>query len=66
MGLSGDWIVPEPSLRAWDHLCLDPPLQLRVDGGHLALHEHEREFGAAIRRAVEHLLGHAPTRPAAG
>jgi surfactin synthase thioesterase subunit len=57
VGLRGDWIVPEPSLRAWDDLCLEPPLQLRVDGGHLALHEHEREFGETVKAAVEHLLG---------
>jgi surfactin synthase thioesterase subunit/3-oxoacyl-(acyl-carrier-protein) synthase len=65
VGMREDWIVPEPSLRAWDDLCLDPPLQLRVDGGHLALHERQREFGTAIRRAVEHVLNrtatHAPT-----
>ncbi|HEV2088862.1 MAG TPA: alpha/beta fold hydrolase, partial [Cryptosporangiaceae bacterium] len=67
VGLRGDWVVPEPSLRAWDDLCLDPPLQLRVNGGHLALHEREREFGEAVRGAVEHLLwlgrpaAHPPT-----
>jgi surfactin synthase thioesterase subunit len=59
VGLRGDWVVPEPSLRAWDDLSVDRPLQLRVDGGHLALHEREREFGEAIRRALEHVLDRA-------
>ena len=56
IGLRGDWVVPEPSLRAWDELFRDPPLQLRVNGGHLALHEREREFGTAVRGALGHLL----------
>ncbi|GIF62782.1 hypothetical protein Ais01nite_08170 [Asanoa ishikariensis] len=63
VGLRGDWIVPEPSLRAWDDLFRDPPLQLRVDGGHLALHEREQEFGATVHDAVEHLLGETVRRP---
>jgi len=57
IGFDADWIAPEPALRAWHGLCLRPPLQLRVDGGHLALHEREREFGEAVRTAVDHVLG---------
>jgi len=57
VGLRSDWLVPEPSLRAWDDLCRRPPLHLRVDGGHLALHEREREFGEAVGAAVTHVLG---------
>ena len=49
--------MPEPALRAWDDLCLDPPLHLRIDGGHLALHENEQEFGHAVHSALVHLLG---------
>src|SRR5690606_12382069 len=26
VGMRGDWVVPEPSLRGWDDLCVDPPL----------------------------------------
>ncbi|MEV4534077.1 thioesterase domain-containing protein [Asanoa sp. NPDC049518] len=63
VGLRGDWIVPEPSLRAWDDLFRDPPLQLRVDGGHLALHEREQEFGVTVHDAVEHLLAETVRRP---
>ncbi len=57
VGLRCDWLVPEPSLRAWDDVCRYPPLHLRVDGGHLALHEREREFGEAVGAAVAHVLG---------
>jgi surfactin synthase thioesterase subunit len=56
MGFREDWLVPEPSLRAWNEICHRPPLQLRVDGGHLAVHEHEREFGEAVGAGVERLL----------
>ena len=57
VGFRGDWLVPEPSLRAWDEVCRYPPLHRRVDGGHLALHEREREFGEAVRAGVDHILG---------
>lgn len=56
IGFSQDWLVPEPTLRAWDAVCQRPPLHLRIDGGHLAVHEHEREFGAAVRAGVSHVL----------
>lgn len=57
LGFGADWLVPEPTLRAWDELFQHPPLHLRIDGGHLAVHEQEPEFGAAVRAGVEHVLG---------
>jgi acyl transferase domain-containing protein/surfactin synthase thioesterase subunit len=57
IGLRSDPLVPEPSLRAWDDVCAHPPRHLRVDGGHLAIHEREREFGEAVGCAVAHVLG---------
>jgi surfactin synthase thioesterase subunit len=57
VGFHADWLVPEPALRAWDELCHYPPLHRRFDGGHLALHEREREFGEAVRAGVDHVLG---------
>ncbi len=64
VGFGADWLVPEPTLRAWDEVCHDPPLHLRVDGGHLTVHDHEREFGAAVRTGVEHVLAAGdPMRP---
>ena len=56
IGFDADCLVPEPTLRAWDDVCQHPPLHLRIDGGHLAVHDHEREFGAAVRAGVEHVL----------
>jgi surfactin synthase thioesterase subunit len=56
IGFGVDWLVPEPTLRAWDEVCQHPPLHLRIDGGHLTVHDHEREFGAAVRAGVEHVL----------
>jgi surfactin synthase thioesterase subunit len=56
VGFRSDWLVPEPSLRAWDGLLADPPRHLRIDGGHLALHEREDAFGAVIATALVHLL----------
>lgn len=60
VGFDADWLVPEPALRAWDELCHHPPLHCRVDGGHLALHDREREFGEAVRAGVDHVLGLEP------
>ena len=63
VGFASDWLVPEPSLRAWDEVCADPPLHLRADGGHLAIHERPDAFGAAVATAVAHvLLPRAATR----
>jgi surfactin synthase thioesterase subunit len=56
VGFRSDWLAPEPSLRAWNEICDRPPLQLRIDGGHLAVHEHEREFGEAVGAGVQWLL----------
>lgn len=64
VGFRSDWLVTEPSLRAWDDLLACPPLHLRVGGGHLALHERPDEFGAAIATAVAETVGVAATRPA--
>lgn len=52
VGFDADWLVPEPSLRAWDDVCADPPLHRRVAGPHLAMHEQEAEFGAAVAAGV--------------
>jgi surfactin synthase thioesterase subunit len=64
IGFRSDWLVPEPSLRAWDTVCRDPPLHVRLDGGHLAIHDREAEFAAAVGAAVERVLAiparHAP------
>jgi surfactin synthase thioesterase subunit len=54
IGFDADWLAPEPALRAWGDLCQRPPLQLRVDGGHLAMHEREREFGEAVLAGIDH------------
>jgi surfactin synthase thioesterase subunit len=54
IGFDADWLVPEPSLRAWDDVCADPPLHRRVVGPHLAMHEQEAEFGAAVAAGVAH------------
>lgn len=56
IGFGSDWLVPEPALRAWDEVFRERPLHLRIDGGHLAVHENAREFGAAVRSGVEHVL----------
>ncbi len=64
IGFDADWVVPEPTLRAWDEVCADPPLQLRVPGPHLALHEREAEFGAAVAAGVAHARAAAPAGPA--
>jgi len=66
VGFDADWIVPEPSLRAWADLFAQPPLHRRVVGGHLAIHEKEREFGEAVRAGVDHVLGHADRPVPAG
>ena len=58
IGFGADWLVPEPALRAWDEVLRGRPLHLRIAGGHLAVHEHAREFGAAVRTGVEHVLAH--------
>jgi surfactin synthase thioesterase subunit len=58
VGLSEDWLVPEPSLRAWEELVSTPPLQVRIDGGHLAVTEKPQDFGAAIHAALRDLLEH--------
>jgi surfactin synthase thioesterase subunit len=65
VGFDADWMVPEPSLRAWAEVFAHPPLQRRVVGGHLGMHEREREFGEAVRAGVDHVLGHAhrPVKP---
>jgi surfactin synthase thioesterase subunit len=57
VGFSADWVVPEPSLRAWDALCTRPPLHRRMEGGHLAMHEREQAFGEVVRDALDHVLG---------
>jgi surfactin synthase thioesterase subunit len=57
VGFRQDWLVPEPSLRAWDAVCRHPPLHLRIDGGHLAVHEREVEFGEAVRTGVAYVIG---------
>lgn len=62
VGFRSDWLVPEPALRAWDDICVDPPLHLRTDGGHLAVHECAEAFGAAVAAALEHVQHAAPTR----
>lgn len=54
IGFDGDWLVPEPSLRAWDEVCAQP-LQRRVEGGHLALHDDEEAFGAAVAGGLAHV-----------
>jgi surfactin synthase thioesterase subunit len=64
VGFRSDWLVTEPSLRAWDDLIADPPLHLRTGGGHLALHERQDEFGAAIATAVTEIVGDPVSRPA--
>lgn len=56
VGFSADWVVPEPTLRAWDGLFSRPPLHRRMEGGHLAMHEREQEFGDLVRDAVDHVL----------
>jgi ribosome-associated translation inhibitor RaiA len=35
-----------------------PPLQVRIDGGHLAVNEKPQDFGAAIDAALRDLLDH--------
>jgi surfactin synthase thioesterase subunit/acyl transferase domain-containing protein len=58
VGLSEDWLVPEPSLRAWEELVRTPPSHVRIDGGHLAVAEKPQDFGAAIHAALADLLEH--------
>jgi surfactin synthase thioesterase subunit len=61
LGFTGDWLAPEPSLRAWDRARLAcAPLHLRIDGGHLAVHERERDFADAVRLGLDHVLGAGP------
>lgn len=62
IGFGEDWLVPEPALRAWDAVCQHPPLHLRIGGGHLAVHEHEHEFGAAVRAGVSYVLANPSSR----
>ncbi|MYW69876.1 alpha/beta fold hydrolase [Streptomyces sp. SID8379] len=54
VGFDSDWLVPEPTLRAWEDVCTHP-LQSRVKGSHLALHEDESAFGAAVAAGVAHI-----------
>jgi len=60
VGFDSDWLVPEPTLRAWDDVCADPPLHRRVVGSHLALHEQHAEFGAAVAAGVAHARATLP------
>ncbi|WP_406071876.1 alpha/beta fold hydrolase [Streptomyces sp. NBC_01020] len=64
VGFDSDWLVPEPSLRAWDDVCAHP-LHRRVEGTHLALHEDEAAFGAAVAAGVAHIVASCPPRPVA-
>ncbi|PJJ54094.1 medium-chain acyl-[acyl-carrier-protein] hydrolase [Mumia flava] len=65
IGFDSDWLVPEPSLRAWDDVCVRP-LQRRVVGPHLGLHEDEAAFGTAVAAGVAHARdAHAHARTAA-
>ncbi|MFF4505304.1 AMP-binding protein [Streptomyces sp. NPDC001401] len=61
VGFDSDWLVPEPSLRAWDDVCT-APLQSRVKGSHLALHEDETAFGAAVAAGIAHITAVRPVR----
>ncbi|WP_328624086.1 alpha/beta fold hydrolase [Streptomyces sp. NBC_00353] len=62
VGFDSDWLVPEPSLRAWDDVCTHP-LHRRVKGTHLALHEDEAAFGAAVAAGVAHISATHPPQP---
>ncbi|HEX6869718.1 MAG TPA: alpha/beta fold hydrolase [Micromonosporaceae bacterium] len=52
LGASGDWIAPEPALRAWADLCAEPPAQVRIPGGHLVLHEQPATVARAVAGAI--------------
>jgi surfactin synthase thioesterase subunit len=64
VGFSADWLTPEPALRAWGEVCQYPPLHRRVEGGHMAVHEQEREFGEAVRAGVDYILSRGSRDPA--
>lgn len=55
IGARGDWLVPEPSLRAWGEVLVDPVLQLRVSGGHLDWLGLPDDAARALRRAWGHV-----------
>ncbi|MER7169888.1 AMP-binding protein [Streptomyces mesophilus] len=63
VGFDSDWLVPEPTLRAWDDVCAQP-LHRRVEGSHLALHEEEAAFGAAVAAGVAHITAARPAHAA--
>jgi len=54
VGFDADWLVPGPTLRAWDEVCV-LPRHGRIAGSHLALHEDEAAFGAALSSGMAHV-----------
>jgi len=61
VGATGDWLVPEPTLRRWADLVVDP-LQLRIPGTHLGWLRQAADMSAAIARGIAHAAARAGAR----
>jgi medium-chain acyl-[acyl-carrier-protein] hydrolase len=53
IGASSDWLVPDPVLRRWADLVAEPPLQLRVPGGHLSWLNEPGPMVSALARGLQ-------------
>jgi len=56
IGATGDWLVPDPSLRRWADVHAVAPLQLRIPGGHLTWVTEPGPMTTALARALRHVL----------
>jgi len=56
IGATGDWLVPDPSLRRWADVYAVAPLQLRIPGRHLTWVTEPGPMAAALARALRHVL----------
>lgn len=55
VGATADWLVPEPALRRWADLVVDP-VQLRVPGGHLDWLQAPAAMTAAVESGIAHVF----------
>jgi surfactin synthase thioesterase subunit len=58
VGAAADWLVPEPALRRWADLVVEP-VHLRISGGHLEWLAEPGEMAAAVAAGIVHALGPA-------
>jgi surfactin synthase thioesterase subunit len=63
IGATGDWLVPDPSLRRWADVHAVAPLQFRIPGGHLTWVTEPGPMTTALSRALLHVLPGAGGAP---